>query len=90
MPAETAALLRTVQEIPYAEPRSYHLMAELSAYDCGLAIGGDPMPLLVPCHRVCRGSVRMEAYVGGLERLQLLQKLEARPVGDAPSSPIRH
>jgi methylated-DNA-[protein]-cysteine S-methyltransferase len=91
MPAETAALLRTVQEIPYAEPRSYHLlMAELSAYDCGLAIGGDPMPLLVPCHRVCRGSVRMEAYVGGLERLQLLQKLEARPVGDAPSPPIRH
>jgi Fe2+ or Zn2+ uptake regulation protein/O6-methylguanine-DNA--protein-cysteine methyltransferase len=91
MPAETAALLRTVQEIPYAEPRSYHLlMAELSPYDCGLAIGADPTPLLVPCHRVCRGSVRLERYVGGLERLRFLQSLEARPVGALGSPPVRH
>jgi O6-methylguanine-DNA--protein-cysteine methyltransferase len=80
-----------VQEIPYAEPRSYHLlMAELSPYDCGLAIGGDPMPLLVPCHRICRGSVRMEGYVGGLERLRVLQALEARPVSDAATPTVRH
>jgi Fe2+ or Zn2+ uptake regulation protein/O6-methylguanine-DNA--protein-cysteine methyltransferase len=91
MPTETGALLRTVQEIPYAEPRSYHLlMAELSAYDCGLAIGGDPIPLLVPCHRVCRGSVRMEGYVGGLERLRVLQALEARQVSDAAAPTVRH
>lgn len=77
LPAETAAVLRRVQEIPYAEPRSYHLMMEgLSAFDCGVAIGGNPVPLLVPCHRVSRGSVRLEAYVGGLERLRVLQRLE--------------
>jgi methylated-DNA-[protein]-cysteine S-methyltransferase len=75
--AETAAVLRGVQEIPYAVPHSYHLLMDgLSAYDCGVAIGTNPMPLLVPCHRVCRGSVRLQGYVGGLERLQFLQKLE--------------
>jgi O6-methylguanine-DNA--protein-cysteine methyltransferase len=35
------------------------------------------MPLLIPCHRVCRGSVRLEGYVGGLERLRFLQRLES-------------
>ena len=75
--AEIAAILRGVQEIPYAEPRSYHLLMDgLSAYDCGVAIGANPLPLLVPCHRVCRGSVRLQGYVGGLERLQFLQTLE--------------
>ena len=88
---EIAALMRAVQEIPYAEPRSYHLlMAELTAYDCGLAIGGDPMPMLIPCHRVCRGRVRFEGYVGGLERLHFLQGLEARPVGGADTAPSLH
>lgn len=75
--SEIAAVLRGVQEIPYAEPRSYHLLMDgLSAYDCGVALGANPLPLLVPCHRVCRGSVRLQGYVGGLERLQFLQKLE--------------
>jgi O6-methylguanine-DNA--protein-cysteine methyltransferase len=51
-------------------------MGAMSAYDCGVAVGTDPMPLLIPCHRVCRGSVHMESYVGGLERLHFLEKLE--------------
>jgi Fur family ferric uptake transcriptional regulator/Fur family peroxide stress response transcriptional regulator len=77
MAEETAAVLRAVQAIPYAEPRSYHLLMDgLSAYDCGVAIGANPMPLLVPCHRVSRGAARLQGYVGGLERLQFLQGLE--------------
>jgi Fe2+ or Zn2+ uptake regulation protein/O6-methylguanine-DNA--protein-cysteine methyltransferase len=78
VPDPNAQLLRAVQKIPYAEPLSYdRIMATMSAYDCGFAVGTDPMPLLVPCHRVCRGSHRLEAYVGGLERLHFLQKLES-------------
>jgi O6-methylguanine-DNA--protein-cysteine methyltransferase len=34
------------------------------------------MPLLIPCHRISRGSNPLEAYVGGLERLRFLQDLE--------------
>jgi Fur family transcriptional regulator, stress-responsive regulator len=77
LPAQIADVLRRIQEIPYAAPRSYHLLMDgLSAYDCGAAIGANPLPLLVPCHRVSRGSVRLQSYVGGLERLQFLQTLE--------------
>ena len=52
---------------------------------------GDPMPLLVPCHRVCRGSVRMEGYVGGLERLHFLQSARS-PAGRRRGAPrtVRH
>ncbi len=75
---DSSRLMRAVQHIPYAEPRSYdRLMATMSAYACGFAVGGNPMPLLVPCHRVSRGINRLEAYVGGLERLRFLQDLES-------------
>jgi Fe2+ or Zn2+ uptake regulation protein/O6-methylguanine-DNA--protein-cysteine methyltransferase len=77
---ETAELLRSVQSIPYAELRSYdRIMAGMSAYDCGAAVGANPMPLLIPCHRLSRGINRVEAYVGGLERLRVLQDLESGP-----------
>jgi Fur family transcriptional regulator, peroxide stress response regulator len=71
-------LLRAVQQIPYAEPISYdRIMATMSAYDCGFVVGANPMPMLIPCHRVGRGSHRLKAYVGGLERLHFLQDLES-------------
>lgn len=75
---DAAELLRSVQKIPYAEPISYdRIMAAMSAYDCGVVVGTDPLPLLVPCHRVSRGINRLDAYVGGLERLRFLQDLES-------------
>ncbi|MGH2895788.1 MAG: transcriptional repressor [Solirubrobacteraceae bacterium] len=77
LPDESSGLLRSVQQIPYGEPLSYdRVMATTSAYDCGFVMGANPMPLLIPCHRVCRGSHRLEAYVGGAERLRFLQDLE--------------
>jgi Fur family peroxide stress response transcriptional regulator len=69
---------QAVQKIPYGEGRSYELlMGALSPYDCGYLMGANPMPMLVPCHRVSRGSERPEIYVGGLKRLQFLHHLEA-------------
>ena len=77
---DAAELLRSVQTIPYAEPRSYdRIMAGMSAYECGVVVGANPMPLLIPCHRVSRGINRVEAYVGGLERLSFLHDLESGP-----------
>ena len=73
-----AAALASVHEIAYAEPRSYdRLEGGLSAYDCGYTMGSNPVPLLIPCHRVCRGNQRPETYSGGPERLRLLHQLEA-------------
>ncbi len=72
-------LLEAVRRIPYAESQSYHLLGDsLSPYDCGLLLGGNPVALLVPCHRVSRGSERPAAYVGGGERLSFLHDLESQ------------
>jgi Fur family transcriptional regulator, peroxide stress response regulator len=76
-PAAAAALV-SVNEIPYGEPRSYErLEGGLSAFDCGYTMGSNPIPLLIPCHRVSTGSLRPKAYVGGPERLRLIHQLEA-------------
>ena len=73
-----AQLLRAVQRIPYAEQISYDgIMDTLSAYDCGVVVGTNPMPVLIPCHRVGRGGHGLEAYVGGPDRRHLLQDLES-------------
>jgi Fe2+ or Zn2+ uptake regulation protein/O6-methylguanine-DNA--protein-cysteine methyltransferase len=78
LPEASSRLLRSVQQIPYAEPLSYdRIMATMSAYDCGFALGTNPMPLLIPCHRVSRGTHGLEAYVGGADRLRVLQDLES-------------
>lgn len=75
---EAAAALVSVHEIPYGEPGSYdRLEGGLTAFDCGYAIGSNPVPLLIPCHRVCRGSHRPDVYSGGPQRLRALRELEA-------------
>jgi Fe2+ or Zn2+ uptake regulation protein/O6-methylguanine-DNA--protein-cysteine methyltransferase len=75
---EAAAALMSVHGIPYGESGSYdRLDGGLSAFDCGYTMGSNPVPLLIPCHRVCRGSQRPEAYSGGPQRLRVLRQLEA-------------
>ena len=76
--SNAAAALASVHDIAYGEPRSYdRLDSGLSAFDCGYTMGSNPVPLLIPCHRVCRGTERPQAYSGGPERLRLLLQLEA-------------
>jgi Fe2+ or Zn2+ uptake regulation protein/O6-methylguanine-DNA--protein-cysteine methyltransferase len=73
-----ARTLTAVQHIPYDQPSSYNRLAsELDAYAIGHLMGANPLPLLVPCHRVSRGSDRPEVYVGGLVNLHTLRVLEA-------------
>ncbi len=73
-----ARTLAAVQQIPYDQKNSYNRLAsELDAYAIGHLMGANPLPLLVPCHRVSRGSDRPEVYVGGLANLHTLQALEA-------------
>jgi methylated-DNA-[protein]-cysteine S-methyltransferase len=77
---DAAQLMRAVQKAPYAETFPYdRIMGTMSAYDRGVALGSNPMPLLIPCHRVSQGGNRLEAYVGGPERLRFLQDLESGP-----------
>ena len=74
---EQRRALTRVRRIPFAGQLSYeHLESGLAAYARGHLIGANPVPLVTPCHRVCRGSERPEFYAGGTDRLRVLQALE--------------
>jgi methylated-DNA-[protein]-cysteine S-methyltransferase len=42
----------------------------------GNAVGSNPMPIVVPCHRVVRTGGGLGGYGGGLDRKQFLLHLE--------------
>jgi methylated-DNA-[protein]-cysteine S-methyltransferase len=42
----------------------------------GNALGSNPMPVVVPCHRVLRTGGGLGGYTGGLERKEFLLRLE--------------
>ena len=69
-------------KIPYGETRSYSKIAAAvgrprAARAVGAAIGANPLPLIVPCHRVIGKNGSLVGFGGGLrlkERLLLLEK----------------
>jgi Fe2+ or Zn2+ uptake regulation protein/O6-methylguanine-DNA--protein-cysteine methyltransferase len=78
LPDAQACTLTAVQKIPYDRPNSYNRLAsELDAYAIGRLMGANPVPLVVPCHRVSCGSSRPDVYVGGVANLHTLRALEA-------------
>jgi methylated-DNA-[protein]-cysteine S-methyltransferase len=67
--------------IPYGQWRSYgEIAGEIgaSAQDVGAACGSNPLPIIVPCHRVLAAQGRMGGYSGkgGLKTKQALLVLE--------------
>jgi methylated-DNA-[protein]-cysteine S-methyltransferase len=65
--------LRAAREIPYAGKRSYlGLGADLPAQRLGMSLGENPIPVIIPCHRVMRGVEMPESFVGGSERRRWL------------------
>lgn len=59
---------RLMQEIPYGETRSYgDLASELRAAPraVGQACGRNPLPILIPCHRVLAAGGALGGYSGG-------------------------
>jgi methylated-DNA-[protein]-cysteine S-methyltransferase len=45
----------------------------------GTACGRNPIPLVVPCHRVLRSDGSLGGYAGGLEMKERLLELEQAP-----------
>jgi len=75
-------VLRAIDRIPYGQTRSYTEMArkagnERAVRAAGTACGSNPIPLVVPCHRVLRLSGGLGGYAGGLEMKESLLELEA-------------
>lgn len=68
-------------EIPYGEVRTYGGLArELGkpggARAVGNALGSNPLPILIPCHRVIGADGRLHGYAGGLDAKAFLLALE--------------
>ena len=69
--------------IPYAETISYGELAKRigrpkAARAVGAAMGANPIPILIPCHRVVGTSGRLTGFGGGLELKTYLLNLEQK------------
>jgi methylated-DNA-[protein]-cysteine S-methyltransferase len=74
-------VLRAINRIPYGQTRSYTDMArsagnERAVRAAGTACGANPIPLVVPCHRVLRTGGALGGYGGGLPMKEALLELE--------------
>ncbi|WP_116449959.1 methylated-DNA--[protein]-cysteine S-methyltransferase [Blastococcus litoris] len=77
------AVWQLLAEIPYGETRSYGDIARglgdrTLAQAVGTACGRNPLPLVVPCHRVVGSDGALVGFGGGLERKRFLLDLEQR------------
>jgi methylated-DNA-[protein]-cysteine S-methyltransferase len=77
-----ARVLRAIDEIPYGETRTYTEMAMIAGNEravraAGTACGTNPIPLVVPCHRVLRVGGALGGYGGGAAMKQALLELES-------------
>ncbi|MGH9157355.1 MAG: methylated-DNA--[protein]-cysteine S-methyltransferase [Acidimicrobiales bacterium] len=69
-------------EIPYGRTVSYghvaHRIGQPTASRAvGLAVGRNPIGIVVPCHRVIGSTGRLTGYAGGVDRKRHLLALEA-------------
>jgi methylated-DNA-[protein]-cysteine S-methyltransferase len=74
---------QTLQTIPYGETISYGQLAlrigrPKAARAVGLANGSNPIPIVVPCHRVIGSNGSLIGYGGGLSNKKALLELESR------------
>ena len=77
-------VLRATARIPFGTVSSYRAVAteagSPNAYRAaGNALGSNPIPIVVPCHRVLHAGGGLGGYTGGLERKRYLLELEGVP-----------
>jgi len=82
----TLSVWRACSEIPYGETRSYGWVAARigrprASRAVGRALGANPLPLVVPCHRVIRSNGGLGGFGGGLDLKERLLELERKSLG---------
>lgn len=91
---------RCLQSLPYGEVRSYaEIAADIgkprAARAVARACAANPVALLIPCHRVVRGTGELGGYRWGLQRKRVLldaertgwQRQEAAPASPSAAAP---
>jgi methylated-DNA-[protein]-cysteine S-methyltransferase len=77
----TGKVLRQTARIGFGKTSTYAEMASRAGSPravraAGNALGANPIPLVVPCHRVLRSGGALGGYTGGVERKEFLLRLE--------------
>jgi methylated-DNA-[protein]-cysteine S-methyltransferase len=75
-----------LQQIPYGETTTYSTIAErigrpAAIRAVGAANGANPIPIVIPCHRVIGANGSMTGFGGGIDVKRQLLALEARVAG---------
>ena len=78
-------VLRAIEHIPYGETRTYSQVAAIierpgAARAVGSALGANPIPIIIPCHRVIPTSGGLGGYAYGPEMKRYLLHLEGASV----------
>lgn len=81
------SVLKALQEIPYGETASYGDIARRigrpkAVRAVGAANGRNPIPIVVPCHRVIGSTGDLTGFGGGLDTKEALLRLEAEHTRD--------
>ena len=89
------AVWRELRRIPRGSVRSYgEIAARIGRPRAARAVGGaagrNPLPVVVPCHRVLAGGMRIGGYSGGLERKRALLALEGVNAVEAGGGQVRY
>ncbi len=76
---------KALEEIPYGETKSYKQIAEQienpkASRAVGMANNKNPIPIIIPCHRVIGANGNLVGYALGLEMKRRLLELEKREI----------
>jgi methylated-DNA-[protein]-cysteine S-methyltransferase len=74
---------RALERIPFGETASYGKVGEWvgspdSSRAVGMACGANPLPIVIPCHRVIGANGRLVGFGGGLEMKRALLEFECQ------------
>jgi methylated-DNA-[protein]-cysteine S-methyltransferase len=78
-----SSVWQALLSIPYGETTTYGAIAkQIGKPDAiravGAANGANPIPIVIPCHRVIGSNGKLTGFGGGLPTKELLLKLESR------------
>jgi methylated-DNA-[protein]-cysteine S-methyltransferase len=77
----TRRVLQATASVPYGATATYKQVATeagnaLAFRAAGNALGANPIPIVVPCHRILHSGGGLGGYTGGLDRKRVLLTVE--------------
>lgn len=83
------AILQALAQVKHGESTTYADLAQSAGYprtyarQVGRVLGANPIPILLPCHRVLAAGGKLGGYSGGLKWKRFLLELESIPYQEA-------